>query len=816
MKFFFGVFFVSLFTLLPAWGDEQVPVGTRPIGMGEAFVAVADDGNAVHLNPAGISLIQRYTFNGMRADLLGTDLLKSGLSQNYFSAVLPMTPNFAFGVDWLNIGVDDEELGFRQNQFNLALSYNINPMFAVGMNGKYVSEFTGLDGTTIDTASGFGWDAGFLFVPRFLPKVGDRLQVGLMLQDVAGNHTDGILGGTSIRHDFTGLPPVETPGETEIQRDETIFPTHYKVGIAYHLVKKQRRNWLVALDVDDRLHLGSEYSPVPMLAIRGGLQMDLRDTGESPTYSLGGSLKYNQWLAFDLAYELPPTLPANLLISLAGSFDFQRSPIKIKDVKIVEEGIFVVHHVFYAKKEEANVIIIKELVSSGQQETAIAHLDDYATVLSTTPRDKTFEFRRDAESAWEAIEVGKELQKGGTLRIPASSKLRLRMEKTGYTYEYTTAPMNYELEPTDKMGRIWLENRGHKPVDVTVKLSFEEYMETFKEVTDTHEIPPKSIASIALQHLTFLNSPRLLQRRTTGPVDARIAVAATTGEKPHQDVSQTLPDFQLLGINTMVWKTEDDLFKLGSFISPRDKAVESFAKQITAMYRGEDGGIENDALRKVLLLYAALKTYGITYGNDPELSSYGEGTDTISHAREMLKPVEYVDERGNKQKIGVGDCDDSTVLFATLMQALDVEPLLILQPRHVFVAFNTGIPRHVAEQISVGTLGTEWYYLVNETAWIPMETTYLKADYDFGDAWKEGVKRMKAGIIDAIPVSLAQWKYKPADIYNDDPWTPELPSKAQIDQKLNKEQSLTWLKNLSMQSTEIQKTRSSVPADEQK
>ena len=234
-----------------------------------------------------------------------------------------------------------------------------------------------------------------------------------------------------------------------------------------------------------------------------------------------------------------------------------------------------------------------------------------------------------------------------------------------------------------------------------------------------------------------------------------------------------------------------------------------------AMYEGEHVKVENETIRKVLLLSAALKTYGITYVNDADVSSYGQGTDTIYHAREMLEPVVFADKDGNKRGKGVGDCDDSTVLFATLMQALDVHPLLILQAGHVLVAFDTGIPHEVAKQIAVGTLGKEWFHLATGTAWIPIETTLLKENYDFGDAWKKGLERIEAGIIEAIPVSLAQWKYKPADIYNEDAWTPVLPTRDQIDRTLDKEQSLTWLKTLSTQAVEIRKTQGTVTAGDE-
>ncbi|MFQ6043047.1 MAG: hypothetical protein ACE5PV_19510, partial [Candidatus Poribacteria bacterium] len=344
-----SLFILSTFCFVRLiWGVEQAPVGARPMGMGETFVAVADDGNAVHLNPAGISRLQRYILNGMRADLLGAS---NGLEQNYVSVVLPVTKNFAMGIDWMNIGIDDNELGFTQNKFNLALSLNIRDVMAMGVNGKYVSVYTGLDGMALDTASGFGLDGGMLFFPRFIPQVRDKLQVGLMLQDFAGNHTQGFFGGTSIRHDFVGLPLQEKTENDKIQYRENVLPLHYKFGIAYNIIKNPRRSWLMSVDFDDRLHFGSEFWLHPMAAIRVGTQID----EEGVTYSLGGTLRYindklfeNSWLELNYAYVLPPTLPATSYFSLSTSFDFQRSPIKIEKV-LMRQGISAAHHNSYAE-----------------------------------------------------------------------------------------------------------------------------------------------------------------------------------------------------------------------------------------------------------------------------------------------------------------------------------------------------------------------------------------------------------------------------------------------------------------------------------
>ena len=216
-------------------------------------------------------------------------------------------------------------------------------MIAVGMNGKYVSVYTGLDGMALDTASGFGLDAGMLFFPRFIPKVRDKLQVGLMLQDFAGNHTEGFFGGTSIRHDFVGLPVEAKTEDTKIQHHETVLPIHYKFGIAYNIIKNPQRIWLMSVDFDDRLHFGSEFWLHPMAAIRAGAQIDK----DGVTYSLGGTLRYinnklfeNSWLELNYAYVLPPTLPATSYFSLSTSFDFHWLTRKTES-HLVSNTIFV-------------------------------------------------------------------------------------------------------------------------------------------------------------------------------------------------------------------------------------------------------------------------------------------------------------------------------------------------------------------------------------------------------------------------------------------------------------------------------------------
>mgnify|MGYP001259938250 CR=1 FL=1 len=63
-------------------GIEQIPSGTRPLGMGGAFVAVADDANTINWNPAGLPGLRRTEFTSTYSDLY-----RLGITHSYFGLV---------------------------------------------------------------------------------------------------------------------------------------------------------------------------------------------------------------------------------------------------------------------------------------------------------------------------------------------------------------------------------------------------------------------------------------------------------------------------------------------------------------------------------------------------------------------------------------------------------------------------------------------------------------------------------------------------------------------------------------------------------
>ena len=208
-------------------------VGARALGMGSAFVSIADDATAAYWNPAGLTQIQKHAFSAMYSDSFGMedgDFLNKGLvTYNFINYVQQIEDIGSIGVSWIRLGVDDiplttfidtnenGDLGdyqdingngikdegelyidqpiiaeFFSNTDNAVLiSYarQINPKLAVGGNLKLLRQ-----SIFENSGNGFGIDLGLMVEPR------RGLRIGAMLQDATGTQ---IRWNTRTRPTFT-------------------------------------------------------------------------------------------------------------------------------------------------------------------------------------------------------------------------------------------------------------------------------------------------------------------------------------------------------------------------------------------------------------------------------------------------------------------------------------------------------------------------------------------------------------------------------------------------------------------------------------
>jgi len=196
-------------------------VGARPLGMGSAFTAVADNSDAPYWNPAGLSRIKQNELSAMQTKL-STDA-----DQYYISYAQPFLAG-GIGISWIQIGMSSitqttgttdaynevQTLGifsFFSNAYIIAYGQDINDRLSFGVNAKYLtSDMPGL--VSIEGASAWGYSV----TPGLIYRVSDRLTIGLKVDELVNMQKWGTDAeekapsktrlGLAYRTDAFGLP----------------------------------------------------------------------------------------------------------------------------------------------------------------------------------------------------------------------------------------------------------------------------------------------------------------------------------------------------------------------------------------------------------------------------------------------------------------------------------------------------------------------------------------------------------------------------------------------------------------------------------
>ena len=138
----FGLFLLCFGRISEA-AFSDIGAAARPLGMGGAFTAVADDASATFWNPAGLVQLGHYELSSMYLDYPVPNV-----SSQFISAVVPLQWDSALGLSLLFTG----EPGLYQEQ-TIAFSYgqdlyNFIPVLpvAIGLSIKRLSvSFMGVD-----------------------------------------------------------------------------------------------------------------------------------------------------------------------------------------------------------------------------------------------------------------------------------------------------------------------------------------------------------------------------------------------------------------------------------------------------------------------------------------------------------------------------------------------------------------------------------------------------------------------------------------------------------------------------------------------
>ncbi|MBE0432875.1 PorV/PorQ family protein [candidate division WOR-3 bacterium] len=305
----------------------KIEYGARPVAMGGAFVALANDPSGIYYNPAGIAEVASTQFMG------GYTVWFADLKYNYATFILPTRRvNFALWGSFLycdDIPVTTVEkpegtgqvFSYIDGLLGVTVSAFLSDRLSVGISGKYIQQKL-----YNESASTFALDIGSILRT---PLKGTRL--GMCLANYGGRMQ--LFGNDLIVQvdpwpEFTGNPDVEA----RLTTGSFPLPLAFKLGIAFDLLgcgeafinNEQHRVTIAAdgihpNDGEEKFNVGVEYGIYNTLFLRGGYKVNY----DTQKYAAGVGMKFNigpRSFAVDYAYVDMDVLDATHRISLVIGF----------------------------------------------------------------------------------------------------------------------------------------------------------------------------------------------------------------------------------------------------------------------------------------------------------------------------------------------------------------------------------------------------------------------------------------------------------------------------------------------------------------
>ena len=252
----------------------EIGPGARSLGMGSAFVSVADDASALYWNPAGIVYVSRPEVQTYYSPWLVE-------TQFYYNtAVIPMGEFGNLGISFTAVTMDEmmvrtvqdpepSKYGqkFDAGNISMGIAYakKLTDRFSFGFQTKFIQE-----SIWQMKAQGIAVDIGTLFITK------NNLRIGMSVSNFGGK---------------MGMEGINTLVDIDV--DENIYgnndridghldaakwplPLMFRFGLSREFVLNPNMKYLVAVDAihpnnnPEYLNVGVEYSAMDMVFLRLG------------------------------------------------------------------------------------------------------------------------------------------------------------------------------------------------------------------------------------------------------------------------------------------------------------------------------------------------------------------------------------------------------------------------------------------------------------------------------------------------------------------------------------------------------------------
>ncbi|NKB72729.1 MAG: hypothetical protein GKR89_37130 [Candidatus Latescibacteria bacterium] len=260
-------------------------------------------------------------------------------------------------------------------------------------------------------------------------------------------------------------------------------------------------------------------------------------------------------------------------------------------------------------------------------------------------------------------------------------------------------------------------------------------------------LPPQSRRTVPL-YVALEAAVLDLEDRVEVP--AEITLSFASGDETI--AIQKTADLSIYGRGALTWNS---VGRAAAFITSTDPSVTALARSMLVAFEEQAQvlGRPGQNLLRALVLFEALKQHGVRYLPDAN-TPYSQ----IRAARTAVDHIQYPAQLLHSK---AGDCDDLTVLYASLLENAGVATALVDYPGHIFLLFDTGVARRQAYQLP---LAPKRYVVRGDRLWIPVEVTQL--DQSFLQAWQTGLDALgtlgASALKERVVDTAVAWEQFPA------------------------------------------------------
>lgn len=289
----------------------EIPVGAKAIGMGGAFVSLANDASSLFWNASGTASVEKYEVIFSHTNWIAETAF------DYAGLVIPLGSVGNIGLSFTSFSMNDMKVRtvekpdgtgefFSAADIAIGISYsrNLSDRFSIGFTGKYIQQ-------TIwhMSASAFAIDAG----TKFRTDLFGGMVIGASVSNFG---TPMQMNGRDTRY-FISVDPTKLGSNDQvpsnIEMDSWDLPLTFQIGVSTNVVDALDYRLTIAADA---IHPNNEYESInfgfeaafkDFIFLRGGFQNAfMKETEGGLSFGVGVNSKLisaKTLVKFDYAYR---------------------------------------------------------------------------------------------------------------------------------------------------------------------------------------------------------------------------------------------------------------------------------------------------------------------------------------------------------------------------------------------------------------------------------------------------------------------------------------------------------------------------------